>query len=169
MIEDEIRALIAKATTLQVIFANQNGPRPKLPYITVRVDTAPRAPLLEADLSDDGNQTYAAHRDATVELQCFGDGSFDALDDLSQRLKGPYMVAAGYAANIAVYATDSVQNIPVLRDGAKYEPRAVLDIGIRYTKQHDEEVGLIKTVQGEMTLQDHGTDLVDTFDATSAT
>lgn len=168
MIEDEIRALIAKATTLQVIFANQNGPRPKLPYVTLRVDTAPRALLSEADLSEGGVQTYAAHRDATVELQCFGDGSFEALDDLSQRLKGPSMVAAGYAANIAIYAVDAVQNIPVLRDGAKYEPRSVLDIGVRYTKQHDEDVGLIKTVQGEMTLQDHGSDLVDTFEATSA-
>ncbi len=167
MIEDEIRALVAKATPLQVIFANQNGPRPSLPYITLRVDAAPRAPLLEADLTEDGRQTYAAHRDSTVELQCFGEGSTDALDDLSQRLKGPSMAAAAYAANLAVYATDAVQNVPVLRDGGRYEPRAVLDIGVRYTKQHDEDVGLITTVQGEMTLQGPDSETADHFEAGS--
>lgn len=167
MIEDDIRALIVQATSLQVIFANQNGPRPSLPYITLRVSSSPRMGLLEADLSNDGTQTYAAHRDATVELQCFGDGGFDALDDLSQRLKGPAMLATALAANLAVYATDPVQNVPVLRDGTRYEPRAVLDIGIRYTKQHDEEVGLIKTVQGEMTLQSDGREMVDSIEASS--
>ena len=167
MIEDEILALISQATQLQVIFANQNGPRPKLPYITLRVGTAPRQGLLEGELSEDGVQTYAGHRDATVELQCFGDGGFDALDGLSQRLKGPGMLAAALEANLAVYATDAVQSVPVLRDGGKYEPRAVMDIGIRYTKEHDEDVGLIKTVRGDMTLQDGGGDLVDQFEATA--
>jgi len=169
MIEDDIRTLLVKAAPVDIVFANQNGPRPRLPYITIRVGAAPRAPLLEAGLSDDGVQTYAAHRDSTVELQCFGEGAFDVLDDLSQRLKGPGMVAAAFAANLAIYAVDAVQNVPVLRDGGKYEPRAVLDIGVRYTKQHDEDVGLIETVQGEMTLEGRGAALVDTFEAGSAT
>jgi hypothetical protein len=167
MIEDEIRRFLVKATPVPIVIANQNGPRPALPYITLRVDAAPRAPLLEADLSDNGVQTYAAHRDATVELQCFGEGSFDALDDLGQRLKGPAMVAEAFARNLAVYAVDAVQNVPVLRDGSTYEPRALLDIGIRYVKQHDEDVGLINTVQGEMTLQSQARSLVDTFEAGS--
>src|SRR5690606_28687175 len=119
----------------------------------------------EADLSEDGIQTYAAHRDGTVELQCFGEGSFDALDGLSQRLKGRAMIAAAYAANLAIYATDAVQNVPVLRDGGKYEQRAVLDIGVRYTLEHAEDVGLVKTVRGEMALQGQGGDLVDQFEA----
>lgn len=165
MIEDDIRALLVKATQVPVVFANQNGPRPALPYITLRVDAAPRAPLLEAGLSEDGVQTYAAHRDATVELQCFGPGSFDALDDLGQRLKGPAMVAAAFAANLAVYAVDAVQNVPVLRDGTTYEPRALMDIGIRYVKQHDEEAGFIETLRGEMTLQGQERSLVDTIGA----
>jgi len=165
MIEDEILALVSQATALQVIFANQNGPRPKLPYVTLRVGTSPRQGLLEGDLSEDGIQTYAGHRDATVELQCFGDGGFDALDNLGQRLKGPAMLAAALRLNLAVYATDAVQNVPVLRDGGKYEPRAVMDIGIRYTKQHDEDVGLINTVHGEMTLREGGHDLHGQFEA----
>ena len=168
MIEDDIRALLVKATTVPIIIANGNGPRPKLPYITLRLETAPRAPLSETGLSAEGIQTYAAQRDGTVELQCFGEGSFDALDEMSQRMKGPAMLAAAYEANLAIYATDAVQNVPVLRDGGKYEPRAVLDIGVRYTKQHDEDVGLIKTVQGEMSLQGRGGDLVDEFRAAAA-
>lgn len=167
MIEKEILRFVAQATDLPIIRANSDGPRPPLPYITLRVSNSPRMGLLEADLSDDGMQTYAAHRDATVELQCFGVGGFDALDDLSQRLKGPGMLAAALAANFAVYAADAVQNVPVLRDGGKYEPRAVMDIGIRYTKEHDENVGLISTVKGEIALQGQ-TELVDRFEATSA-
>ena len=167
MIEDDIKHLLEKATPLTIVIANGNGPRPKLPYITLRLDTAPRAPLLEADLSDDGVQNYAAHRDATVELQCFGSDGFDALDEISQRLKGPSMLAAALAANLAVYAADGVQSVPVLRDGGKYEPRAVMDIGIRYTKEHDESVGLISTVKGEIALQGQ-TELVDRFEAPSA-
>ncbi len=168
MIEDEIRTLLAKATPLPIFISNGNGPRPKLPYITLRLDTAPRGTLLEVGLSNEGAQTYYAQRDGTVELQCFGDSSFDALDDLSHRLKGPSMLAAAYAANLAVYAVDAVQNVPVLRDGGKYEPRAVLDIGVRYTKQHVEDVGLINTVKGEMSLDGKGGDLVDEFSATAA-
>lgn len=168
MIEDDIMALLAQATLLPIIFANQNGPRPKLPYVTMRIEAAPRMPLLEAGLSEEGVQTYAAHRDSTVELQCFGEGAFDALDLLSQRLKGPAMLAAALEANLAIYAVDAVQNVPVLRDGTRYEPRAVLDLGIRYTKQHDEQVGLIKTVQGDMSLQEGGHELAGSFEAGDA-
>lgn len=165
MIEDDIRSLLILATPVPIIFANQNGPRPPKPYITLRVDTAPRSGILAGPVTETGEQAFNSHRDAVVELQCFGDGGFDALDTLAQRLHGPTMLAAAYAANMAIYQTDAVQNVPVLRDGSTYEPRAVLDIGVRYTLEQIEDVGLIQTVQGEMELQQGSTSTAEPFEA----
>ncbi len=165
MIEDDIWALLSKATAKPIVFANQNGPRPPLPYIALRLDRAPASNLTAWTVREDGTQDHSAHRDGIVELQCFGAGSFDTLDDMAQRLRGPAMVAEAAAANLAIYTLDSVMNIPVLRDGTTYEPRAVLEIGIRYTRTHTEDVGAIDTVHGDMTLIEGDKQFVSTFQA----
>jgi hypothetical protein len=145
--EEAILGLItAVAGGVPVIFADENGPRPQKPYIQLRVQTAHRFPLHRGAVDDAGQQLVTGHRDAAVELQCFGRGSYDALDSLAQRLGMEAALADAERLDLAVFDVGKISQMPVLRDQASYEPRALLELGIRYAVTLTDAVGAVEQV-----------------------
>jgi hypothetical protein len=142
--EEAIFALISRFAGLPVVFANENGPRPPKPYIQLRVQAAQQFPLHRGAVDDAGEQPVTAHRDASVELQCFGQGAYDALDTLAQRLRMDDALAEAEALDLAVFDIGKVSQLPVLRDASTYEPRGVLELGIRYAVTLVQSVGVIE-------------------------
>ncbi|MBB2918331.1 phage neck terminator protein [Cupriavidus alkaliphilus] len=129
-----------------VIFADENGRRPPKPYIQLRVQTARRFPLHRGAVDGAGQQLVIAHRDAAVELQCFGRGSYDALDRLGQRLGTDAALAEAERLDLAVFDVGKISQVPVLRDQATYEPRALLELGVRYAVTLSDAVGVVEQV-----------------------
>lgn len=144
--EQAIFDLITTAATVPVIFADENGPRPPKPYTAMRVSPARRLAVHRGAVDDAGLQPVAAHRSAQVELQCFGAGCANALDELGQRLHMQAALNRAEQLNLAVTAVGRLRQVPVLRDAATYEPRAVLELTIDYTTTLADDVGVIETV-----------------------
>ena len=165
MIKNDIRNLIRKATQLPVWLANENGKKPPKPFMMLYVQNAQRLPLHASRPEEDGQQgfitTYSAHRDANCQLQCFGEGSYDELDMMGQRFKGQTMLDAAGAVNMAIENIGIVQDVPVLRDAANYEPRAILEFTVRYTMAHTEPSFVIEKTNIGMATQGSATELPD--------
>ncbi|MCY1506748.1 hypothetical protein D9M68_410020 [compost metagenome] len=151
--EDTIFELIeAAAGGTVVIFANENGKRPAGPYIAMAVRWDKVSSAEAGRVEDDGAQPVHQHDDATVELQSFGPAAYDALDELALKLRHPLYEERAEALGLALFEVGRLQNIPVLRDAVRFERRGVLELGIRYTRTHAEDVGIIETVTGTSTI-----------------
>ncbi|QDJ57255.1 phage neck terminator protein [Bordetella hinzii] len=169
--EDRIFELIeAAAGGAVVIFANENGKRPSSPYIAMALRWTKVSAAEAGRVDDAGAQTVHQHDEATVELQSFGPAAYDALDEVALRLRHPLYEERAEALGLAVYEIGRLQNIPVMRDAARFERRGVLELGIRYIRTHSDVVGFIETVTGTVTTTGGLTPTIETpFSATVVT
>lgn len=167
MIVDDIRALLIQATDTPVIIANENGPRPALPYIALRTRNERTLPIVEGGIDGGGNQEIAAHQTAGVELQFFGAGGVDALQQLQLALRGRAMLDTTAAARVAFAAFGPVQDMPVKRDGVRWEPRAITELDYRHLLTRTEYVSWIETIRGSASVEQSATSIPDIpFEAT---
>lgn len=152
--EDAIYELLqAAAGDIPIIFGEENGDRPQQPYIAMVLRWAQAGPSEIGAVDCEGMQPVHGHRDATVELQSFGRDAYDALDQLALILQHTAFEEHAEALALALYEVGRVQNIPIKRDDVRYERRGVLELGIRYTREHAEFVGVIEHVTGIGTTQ----------------
>lgn len=138
--------LLAVVGGVPVVFADENGPRPATPYVQMRFGHARPFPPHRGHVDDGGNQAVVAHRDASVELQCFGTGSFELLDGVAQRLGMSTALARAESLDLAVFEIGQLKSVPVLRGQTTYEPRALLELRVRYVVALTDHVGLIESV-----------------------
>lgn len=164
MIVDDVRTALLPAFppgTL-VIIANENGARPAGRYVALRIDgNTHRMPAHTGALADPGapipalgTRAHAAHRTGTLEIQCFGDGSFDLLDEAMLRLHLEESVSAAEALDLVFGTSNDVQDVPALRNDSTFEPRAIVSLPFAYTRQVSESLPFIETVQGTITVDD---------------
>ncbi|TFL14217.1 hypothetical protein CSC67_08680 [Pusillimonas caeni] len=145
---DDFYTLVDAATSHQVVFANENGKRPERPFITLQVSVGAPQPIHRGPVDDDGLQRISAHRPVTVQLQCYGAGSWGVLDELQLKLYTDSMSDLAESLNIALQREPRLQDVPALLDDTKYESRAILDLEAMYTAGIDDDVGYIETVNG---------------------
>lgn len=162
MLLADIRSLLTQATAVPIIFAHQNAPRPARPYIAVSIVSQTMTPHVLGEIDDDGNQEIAAHRISTVELQCFADDPLSILDALLLRLHGDVARAGAAELDIAVMGPGTLQSMPVVRDGAFIEPRAIAEITIGSTSRTQEQTSFVETVYATSIVGDVSTDHVIT-------
>jgi hypothetical protein len=153
MIEDVIlQALTPVFAPHPLIIANENGPRPEVLYGTIRVEATSRLPVQVGMQDDEGVRTVAAHRVGQVELQVFGAQSYDVLDLAFQRLSHDANVEAFQALGLVFGDSHTIENIPVLRTVSQFEPRAVATLAFSYTRDTEEALSWIETVNGTITV-----------------
>lgn len=131
-----------------VIYADQNAPRPALPYWTMRLHTQR---MLGRDaysqgVTADGDQTVTGVREATLQVQRFGPDSELHVTSLRDNLSRTTIREQWQLKDIALYDLGDVLNVPVVRDEAQFEPRAALDLFVRFGTQLLDRVGIIETV-----------------------
>lgn len=155
MIEDLIiQALTPIFAPVELIPANDNGPRPEGMYGTVRVDGPMHRPPVHVGAQDEtGTRKISAHRTGNVELQVFGDDSYDTLDLALQRLSHDANIDAFYALGLVFGDTHDVENLPALRSGFEFEQRAIATLPFAYTRTTEENLSWIETVTGEATIE----------------
>ena len=146
-LQASVYTLISGLTTTPVIFANQNGPQPAEPFITIGLMGGNAQDVHIGATDAEGVRTLDAHRTTTVSLRCFGAGCFDMLDALALKLETEAALTLADSLNLAIVGKESLQYAPQLIDGAVWEPVAVLDVFVASTGHTSENVGYIATVE----------------------
>jgi hypothetical protein len=143
-----LKAVIGSET---VVFADQNSPRPALPYWTIKVSVQRGIGIdsMSQGVDISGNMTIKGVREATVHLQRIGTGAIDSCTDLRDNLAKVTVHEQWQAANISIYDIGDVQDIPFPLDNSQLEARAVLDIFVRCGTSLLDNVGIIETVEAD--------------------
>lgn len=155
-----VKALIGAET---LVFADQNAPRPPLPYWTLRL-AAQRAVGEDAysqGVDANGDQLVSGVREITVQVQRFGPDSDVACADLRDNLSRTTVSEAWQVEKIALYDVGDVLNVPYKLDNSQLEPRASVDLFVRFGTELLDRVGWIDTVEvdaGYVTNQTPGFD-----------
>ena len=155
-----VKALIGAET---LVFADQNAPRPPLPYWTLRL-AAQRAVGEDAysqGVDANGDQLVSGVREITVQVQRFGPDSDVACADLRDNLSRTTVSEAWQVEKIALYDVGDVLNVPYKLDNSQLEPRASVDLFVRFGTELLDRVGWIDTVAmdaGYVTNQTQGFD-----------
>jgi hypothetical protein len=155
-----VKALIGAET---LVFADQNAPRPPLPYWTLRL-AAQRAVGEDAysqGVDANGDQLISGVREITVQVQRFGADSDVACADLRDDLSRTTVLETWQVQKIALYDVGDVLNVPYKLDNSQLEPRASVDLFVRFGTELLDRVGWIDTVEmdaGYVTNQTPGFD-----------
>lgn len=155
-----VKALIGAET---LVFADQNAPRPPLPYWTIRL-AAQRAVGEDAysqGVDVNGDQLVSGVREITVQVQRFGPDSDVACADLRDNLSRTTVSETWQVQKIALYDVGDVLNVPYKLDNSQLEPRASVDLFVRFGTELLDRVSWIDTVEmsaGYVTNQTQGFD-----------
>lgn len=157
---DAIREVLLTAIDVPVIFANQNGKRPPLPYATLTINTTDVLPVHRSPVGNDNKQLISAHGEGSIELQVYGVLCWDIAQETMLRLRSDATMQAAELAGLSFGQSPRLLDIPALVDGTTYEPRALLEVPISYTAAYRDQVSTIDTVNG---TSDMGTGIPQPF------
>ena len=134
----------------KVVWVNQNMPRIQKPYATLHLYSQ------QAEVQEDLRKTgkpgivnVLVPTTAKLEVQLFGmngENTAGELETLIRKLELPSVVDQCFAARVAFYDAGPVQDITALLDGQTFEPRASVDLSIRYNSMITDDVGYIEEV-----------------------
>ena len=147
--------LSALAPGTPLIFSDQNAPRPALPYWTIKI-------TVQRDLGTDyysdgvdalGDQEIHGVREATIQIQRIGTDSDFRMCELRDNLSKTTVLDKFRLKDISLYDKTEVLNIPFPLDGAQMEPRAAMDLFIRFGSKIIDRVGVIEVINVISTYQ----------------
>jgi hypothetical protein len=139
-----IGAIHADATPM---WANQDGPRPRLPFIVLDVIAGPRSiGTAEERYTQEDTYTYGIRKRGTLAIQVFAVDALVRAGAIVNALELPSRQAILQAAGIAVWGSDGPRDITELMDTA-HEPRASLDLFLSWPEPADDAPGEIRGVR----------------------
>lgn len=149
--------------SVTVIWMNENGPRPELPYISLNLlsivnvgDHADNYPVNDADILE-GYQIV----EFVLSIQSYGSESFQLLKDLNQSLDRFSVHSDLHASDNVVFFDDigGVRDISTLI-GTHEEKRAMLELRGRTFDKFQDKVGGISTINAILTAKNIQSDIV---------
>lgn len=140
-----VKALVGAET---LVFADQNAPRPALPYWTIRVQVqrAVGGDYYSQGVTNDGDQQVDGVREATIQVQRIGADSDLKVAELRDNLSKTTALEQWQLKDLALYDTGDVQNVPFPLDKSQLEPRASVDLFVRFGSKILDRVGAIEVV-----------------------
>lgn len=158
----DIIARVLKLEGKRVIWRNQDGIKIANPVVTLFVYSKQAQAMAEfRQGSEEGTKAVYVPTDAVLEVQMFdqrGEFPSDKLEYLVRCLELPDVVEECTKAGIVFFDSEPVQDVTVLLPNSQqYEPRAAVDLHIRYAEVMTANVGAIEEVGingtvGERTL-----------------
>ena len=136
-----------------------------MPYVSIKLGVV--TPVGEAHYSDvdsNGVQTVTVTREAVLNVQRFGTSSVSALETFADALRKNTVLDLFSKQNISAFNVSDVTDIAILQNGIAIEPRASVDVSLRWSRQITDTVGIIQTVITSTTSQvgDPGYSIVGT-------
>lgn len=145
-VENKIRDwIVLVLSSIQVIFANENAPRPSLPYITILV--APFIKIGQANMIDEtqGDRTVKYDEDFNVSIQYFGDDWRDVLQQLKDSLQLEQYKDYFTAEDIAIRDDTPISDISLQLDNT-IEKRGLFELVCGFARHLTENVNYVSTV-----------------------
>lgn len=147
--------VINAATDKPLFFAYQNGVKlPPKPYVTLYVISADtKLPSHRGVLDADGNRRIEAHRQALVQLDCYGGDSHSILDTLVQKLQTEAVLTLCDELNVSISNFRGIKQAPISVDDTHYQGRSVLTLNFNYVTGVAETLPIIEQAEttGEYT------------------
>lgn len=127
---------VSDATDAKVIDAGAKGPRPAMPYVTVRVSSVgggTHGPAERVDGLSGATPTarMQERREAVVSLQGYGDTAYTWLEQLQINLDSPASLVAQEASKVAALLQTGLADLSALL-GTSEESRCSLELRLRY-------------------------------------
>lgn len=147
-IASDIYTLLQPIIGGSVIFADQNAPRPALPYTTLKLSGFRRINKDHySDPNNSGIQTVKGDREFTVNIQHYGTQDAESLlNDVAGKLQLTTNIDKFMAKKISCFNTGVVNDLSTVINNTMIESRASLDIFCRVKSSMTDNVGIIDTV-----------------------
>ena len=135
-----------------VYWANQSAPKGALPVATLRLYSIAQEAMTEDRGVDAVDRLdLQLPQAAVLEVQIFDESGGDPvgrLETLLLKLETPTVADRCHAAGVAFFAAEPVLDITgLLADGKTYEPRAAVDLHIRFNGRIKDSPGIIEKVE----------------------
>lgn len=135
-----------------VYWANQSAPKGALPVTTLRLYSIAQEAMAEDRGVDEADRLdLQLPQAAVLEVQIFDESGGDPvgrLETLLLKLETPTVADRCHAAGVAFFAAEPVLDITgLLADGKTYEPRAAVDLHIRFNGRIKDSPGTIEKVE----------------------
>lgn len=135
-----------------VYWANQSAPKGALPVATLRLYSIAQEAMTEDRGVDAADRLdLQLPQAAVLEVQIFDESGGDPvgrLEALLLKLEMPTVADRCHVAGVAFFAAEPVLDITgLLADGKTYEPRAAVDLHIRFNGRIKDSPGIIEKVE----------------------
>jgi hypothetical protein len=165
---------VTGVTGVTTIWSFANAPQPALPYITLNIlNINTTGPDYETPPNDDGDAALFGDRELTLEVNYYGNGGIDALENLRTSIQQFDIKQTLNAAGIVFIDRELSENLTFLQDSL-YEERHLMEFRFRYSNQgvgnaNLFEVGIIEHVgmEGEFDKGDGTVVITQTYDIDS--
>lgn len=160
-IDDSLYDWVALYAGIAIIWAEDNGVKPDLPYITLRRSTLTGiGHEFISSPDDNGKAKISGDRDMVLNFQCFGSNAFGRLEDLWSVRLIPASQEMLIASGLSLIDKYVLTNLTGLND-TEFEERAQMDLLFRFASQRTNvDVGLIEESNIEGTYKDEKQDTV---------
>lgn len=150
-LDNDIYDLLQPIIGGTVIFADQNAPRPALPYSTIKISSFRRVNKDHyGNPNNSGIQTVLGDRELTVSIQNLGRADcVNFLNDVASKLQLTTNIDKFMAKKISCFNTGQALDVSAVINNTSIEKRANLDIFLRVKSSMTDNVGIIDTVNIE--------------------
>ena len=146
-LKTRLYALIQPILGGTVIWADQTGPRPAMPYSTMRLGVISTVGEPHySDVNAGGVQTVIAVRESVLNVNRFGVDSVANVETFSDKMNLNSNLDKFSIQDISVFDMSAVTDIAQLLNGIAIEPRASVDLSLRWESDQLDTVGIIDTV-----------------------
>jgi len=131
-----------------VIFADQNSPRPNLPYAVVRIDTIIDVGFDEVREIDSVTNiaTIGGQRQATVTVDYFGPNPLVEITKAFNALEKQNVLDQLSASGIAILDKNDIQNLTDMLETI-FEERASFDFFLGFADNVEDDLGIIESTE----------------------
>lgn len=144
--ENTIRSVLQSLlpTTVLAIFADENGPRPSAPYLTIKImEKHPVGSPHYTNTDTQGVQQVRWDEDVAVSIQSFGANAYDILATAVACFNKETVLTVLQAAEIAIRSAGAVRDLTELLDSV-FEKRASVDMVFGIAQSISDTVGWIE-------------------------
>jgi len=143
------RANVANSGTV-VVWAEQNAPRPALPYITLNITGSEDKewPTI-GPVDNSGNNEIINDRDFTVSIQAYGPGAYDEINSLRNSLERVTVQQTLRGGGISFISTVADVQDRTVVIGSKFEERYGFDALFRTSVTVEDNPNFVARVIGQ--------------------
>lgn len=150
-IKDAIYTWASSNVTAQVIWAEQEGPRPERPYLTLKLITGPTKTMAIDNFKYDNDLTkfvLNGDRSVVLSINAFGNDAFDLLATLQNSLDDPTVIDELFENSLSILDDGDIRDVTLALE-TSFETRAVMEVTFGYAHKRETSVVDIQKVELE--------------------